>query len=515
MDSKENKNIQLISTLKSIYPLFYLSYDKVISILKQNKSFMNLYKQNYIELEKEFSKYYNLETRQKLNNILPLLESSLSTFLSKIKPNSKLSIQEQLNNLCYVISYSKILNKIIRLNKIILFKYTIDNNSTYNFNQLISLIMFMDYPKEIILNINNISLISDNQFKVLINEIIKKENIVSLTVYFNKNYFTFGRNAKKMFVAIKESNPSVDEVFIRYRNIAFELFNNAIKIENLGYNFEDFFNNVLNSEKYKVNLSYINNIEISFCFTEEKKNKLENCLSFLNNSFINTNINTAYKDKLLSLKLQLFTLPNDFNYINIAKFISYLHPNNIWLIPYKDIDEKYANEFLKIVNDSCELNIINIINFVGFNKEILSEFIIKQKNLIDLRICGKMGENEMELILNKYYELLENDNNNYKIKKISLNGPIQMNKKWNDLICKFLKLKQIEAFHLDCFFNDREYMRDIAEAFIDNTTLKSFAVRNTCRPPKDYFPEVLKEALYNRKIPRKEVFTKIKLYKLL
>ena len=174
MDYKENKNLQLISTLKSIYPLFYLSYDKVISILKQNKSFMNLYKHNYIELEKEFSKYYNLETRQKLNNILPLLESSLSTFLSKIKPNSKLSIQEQLSNLCYVISYSKILNKIIRLNKIILFKYIIDNNSTYNFNQLISLIMFMDYPKEIILNINNISLISDNQFKVLINEIIKK-----------------------------------------------------------------------------------------------------------------------------------------------------------------------------------------------------------------------------------------------------------------------------------------------------------------------------------------------------
>ena len=514
MNSKENSNSQLISTLKSMYPLFYLSYDKIISIFKQNKSFMNLYKNNYIELEKEYSKYYNLETRQKLNNIKPILESSLSTFLSKIKPDSKLSIQEQLNNLCYAISYSKIINKIIRLNKIILFKYNIDNNSTYNFNQLISLIMNMDYPKEIILNINNISLISDNQFKVLINEIIKKENIVSLTVYFNKNYFTFSRNAKKMFVAIKESNPSVDEVFIKYRNIAFELFNNAIKIENLGYNFEDFFNNVLNLENNKVNLSYISNIEISFCFTEEKRNKLENCFSFLNNSFINTKINTASKDKLLSLKMQLFTLPNDFNYINIAKFISNLHPNNIWLIPYKDIDEKYANEFLKIVNDSCELNIINIINFVGFNTEILSDFIIKQKNLIDLRICGKMGEKEMEFILNKYYELLENDNN-YKIKKISLNGPIQMNKKWNDLICKFLKIKQIEAFHLDCFFNEREYMRDIAEAFIDNTTLKSFAVRNTCRPPKDYFPEVLKEALYNRKIPRKEVFTKIKLYKLL
>ena len=193
-----------------------------------------------------------------------------------------------------------------------------------------------------------------------------------------------------------------------------------------------------------------------------------------------------------------------------------MHPNNIWLIPYKDIDNKFANEFLTLINESCQINIINIINFVGFDKEHLDQFISKQKNMIDMRICGKMGEEEMEFILNKYYNLLyEKENSEYKIKKISLNGPIQMNKKWNDLICKFLTLKQIEAFHLDCFFNEKEFMRDIAEAFIDNSTLKSFAVRNTCRPPKDLFPEVLKEALYNRKIPRKEVFNKIKLYKLL
>ena len=116
----------------------------------------------------------------------------------------------------------------------------------------------------------------------------------------------------------------------------------------------------------------------------------------------------------------------------------------------------------------------------------------------------------MKILLSKLYLILSK-----KDFKISLNGPIHMNEKWKNLICNFLKLKQIEAFHVDCFFNEREYMRDIAEAFIDNTTMKSFAVRNTCRPPKDYFPEVLKEALYNRKIPRKEVFIKIKLYKLL
>jgi hypothetical protein len=520
MENKDNKESQnmltKITNLKTILPLYYLPFDKIISLLRQNKAFISSYKQNYIELEKEYSKYYNLNTRKKLNSIIPLLESSLQNFASKIKYNSKISLNEQLNNLCYIISYSKIFNNILRHNKILLFKYTIDNNTTYNFNQLISLIMFMDYPKEVIFNINNSSLISSNEFKSLVNEIIKKQNIVSLTVYFNKNYFTFGRNSKKMFVAIKESNPSMDEIFVKFRDITFEIFNDAIKLENLGYNFEDFFNNIDNLENNKLNYNYVNNIEISFCFSEQKKKQLDNCLSFLNNSLINKNINSATKDKLLSLKLQLFTLPNDFNYINIASLISKLHPNNIWLIPYKDIDNKFANEFLKIINDSCDINIINIVNFVGFNKEMLSDFIVKQKNLIDLRICGNMGEDEMELIINKYYDILtNNENNDYKIKKISLNGPIHMNEKWKNLICNFLKLKQIEAFHVDCFFNEREYMRDIAEAFIDNTTMKSFAVRNTCRPPKDYFPEVLKEALYNRKIPRKEVFIKIKLYKLL
>ena len=497
---------------RSIFPLYYLPYKQIISIFRQNKSFMSLYKQNYIELEKEYSKYYNLNTRKKLDNIQPLLDSSLPIFLSKLNTKGKVTSKEQLNNLCFLISYSKILNKILRLNKILLFKYTIENSSTFNFNQLISLVMFMDYPKEIILNINDSSLLTLNQFQTLINEIIKNENIVSLTVYFNKNYFLFGRNSKKMYISIKES---IDEIFLKFRNIAFEKFNKVIKIENIGYNFETFTDDIKILENNKINLNYVSNVEISFCFTEEKKSKLENCLSFLNNSFKDKTINSDAKDKLLSLKLQLFTLPKEFNYISISNLIANLHPNNIWLIPYKDIEEKYANEFLSIINESCEINILNIINFVGFDKKTLTDFILKQKNLIDLRICGNMGENEMELILTKYYDLLNENENNYKIKKISLNGPIHMNQKWNDLICKFLKLKQIEAFHLDCFFNDREYMRDIAEAFIDNTTLKSFAVRNTCRPPKDYFPEVLKEALYNRKIPRKEVFIKIKLYKLL
>ena len=517
MEKEDNKNNKLdLSKLNSFNYLYFLSFDEIISIYRNSKYHMSLYKQNYIELEKLFSKHYNLNTRKKLNNIIPLLQESLPTFISKIKCDNKLSIEEQLNNLYYLLSYSKILNKIIRLNKIILFKYTIQEESLFNFYQLISLIMFMNYPKEIILYINNDSLISSNQFKIIVNEIIKKENIVSFSVYFQKNYFTFSRNSKKMFVSFKESNAS-DKIFFNFRNIAYDIFNSAFGINNLCYNFEDFSEvtrELINNEK--LNFSNVTNIEISLSFSNEKSNKLDNCISFLTNSLSNANINSADKSQLLSLKLQLYTLPNNFDYINIAKLISNLHPNKIWLIPYKDIDNKFANEFLKLINESCEINMFNIINFIGFDIEHLDEFIKKQKNMIDMRICGKMGEKEMEFILNKYYDLLINDKNKeYKIKKISLSGPIQMNKKWNDLICKFLTLKQIEAFHLDCFFNDREFMREIAEAFIDNDSLKSFAVRNTCRPPKDYFPEVLKEALYNRKIPRKEVFNKIKLYKLL
>ena len=115
------------------------------------------------------------------------------------------------------------MNKILRLNKILLFRYAIQENSFFNFYQLVSLIMFMDYPKEIILHINDSSLISSNQFKSLVNEIIKKENIVSFSVYFNKNYFTLTRNSKKMFMSFKESNSS-DNIFLTYRNIAYNVF---------------------------------------------------------------------------------------------------------------------------------------------------------------------------------------------------------------------------------------------------------------------------------------------------
>ena len=58
-------------------------------------------------------------------------------------------------------------------------------------------------------------------------------------------------------------------------------------------------------------------------------------------------------------------------------------------------------------------------------------------------------------------------------------------------------------------------MKDIAEAFYNNKTLKSFALRNSVQGTRDEFVDVLKELLYSKNIDRKEVFIKIRLYKLL
>ena len=105
MDKEEKKTAKMnLSQLNSLNYLYVLSFDEIISIFRNNKKHMPIYKQNYIELEKSYSKYYNLNTRKKLNSIVPLLQESLPTFLSKIKNDNKLSLEGQLNNLYYVLS---------------------------------------------------------------------------------------------------------------------------------------------------------------------------------------------------------------------------------------------------------------------------------------------------------------------------------------------------------------------------------------------------------------------------
>jgi hypothetical protein len=79
MENQDLKNPQFnITKLNSQNYLYFLSFDEIMSIFRNSKYNMSIYKQNYLELENQYSKYYNLNTRKKLNNIIPLLEESLS-----------------------------------------------------------------------------------------------------------------------------------------------------------------------------------------------------------------------------------------------------------------------------------------------------------------------------------------------------------------------------------------------------------------------------------------------------
>jgi hypothetical protein len=281
--------------------------------------------------------------------------------------------------------------------------------------------------------------------------------------------------------------------FISFLTEFYKFYNSKIIFH--WFNFENF-NDVFNDFKFDFKSE---KIELSVTFEDDKLLEYKECMNFL-----------STKLKCENLKFFLFTIP-DFKYIN--EFFSKISPSKIWLIPYKDVDIKYSDEFLNILSrNKNSIENLNIINLVGFKKEVIRNFLENQKNLIELRITGELSEECMEEILNCY---IDNYKNDFKIKKISLNGPIKMNEEWKNLICKFLTLDNIELFHIDCFFNGKEYMKEIAEAFYQNKALKSFALRNSVRGIRDEFVDVLKELLYSKNIDRKEVFIKIRLYKLL
>ena len=71
MEKSESKNSQLnISKLTTINYMHFLSFEEIISIFKQNKLHMSIYKENYLKLEKSLFRYYNLNSRKKLNILL-------------------------------------------------------------------------------------------------------------------------------------------------------------------------------------------------------------------------------------------------------------------------------------------------------------------------------------------------------------------------------------------------------------------------------------------------------------
>ena len=461
----------------------FLNYDERKNIFKQNKEFYNLYKEIYNKLDKEFEIYYNLNTRKKLNDISDIIKTTINYF----EPNY-FKKNELKNKIIFEMVYSKLINKILRLNRILFFRYTIDRES--NINQLVNIIENMDYNKEVILTVKEIEKINLYYFSLILKFVDNHNNIANLRIYFGENYFAYVRNAKKFELFIKEK---VDENFIKFLTVFYEFYNS--KIDFHWFNFENF-NEIFNEFKYDFKSE---KIELSLTFEDNKLTEYKECINFLSN-----------KIKCEKLKFFLFTIP-DFQYIN--ELFSKISPSNIWLIPYKDVDIKYSDDFLNILSRNKNgITNLNIINIVGFKKEVIRNFLENEKDLVELRITGELSEECMEEILNCY---IDNYSNNFKIKKISLNGPIKMNEKWKNLICKFLTLDNIELFHIDCFFNGREYMKDIAEAFYNNKTLKSFALRNSVRGIRDEFVDVLKELLYSKNIDRKEVFIKIRLYKLL
>ncbi len=459
---------------------------KYVPLVEQKKSFENEnfdeeYKEYFEKMDKQYEQYYNFNTRKKLNNLNDIIASSKSLF-----DNFDENIKSK-ENLMLQMAYGTIINKALEGNKILIFRFTIDNS--FSFPQLMSIIQSMNYSKELILTIKDENVINESQFSFLMDEAKKKKNIVSITNYFNNNYFGIATVAKKFTLCVKSKN---NQSFVKFLNILYSDYKEVI--DNIFFNFEDFDESFNNLEcVYKVKKS-----ELSLSFVNEKMKEYEECLLYLSNKIQTDN-----------LKLLLFKIPE---FKNVNDFLGKIHPSYLWLIPYQDVDQKYSDDLLNNIGQNLHMINLNTINISGFSKEKLRQFLNNQKDLIDLRITGNLSEEDMEEVLKCY---IENENNNYAIKKISLNGPINMSEHWKDLICDFLKLKNIEAFHIDCFFNGREYMKDIAEAFYLNNTLKSFAVRNSVRGLRDEFVDVLKEVLYTKPIQRKEVFNKIRLYKLL
>ena len=447
----------------------------------ENENFDEEYKVYFEKMDKQYEQYYNFNTRKKLNNLNEIIASSKSLF-----DNFDENIKSK-ENLMLQMAYGTIINKALEGNKILIFRFTIDNS--FSFPQLMSIIQSMNYSKELILTIKDENVINESQFSFLMDEAKKKKNIVSITNYFNNNYFGIATVAKKFTLCVKSKN---NQSFVKFLNILYSDYKEVI--DNIFFNFEDFDESFNNLEcVYKVKKS-----ELSLSFVNEKIKEYEECLLYLSNTIQTDN-----------LKLLLFKIPE---FKNVNDFLGKIHPSYLWLIPYQDVDQKYSDDLLNNIGQNSHMINLNTINISGFSKEKLRQFLNNQKDLIDLRITGNLSEEDMEEVLKCY---IENENNNYAIKKISLNGPINMSEHWKDLICDFLKLKNIEAFHIDCFFNGREYMKDIAEAFYLNNTLKSFAVRNSVRGLRDEFVDVLKEVLYTKPIQRKEVFNKIRLYKLL
>lgn len=436
------------------------------------------YESIYNKLEQNFIQYYNISNRQKLLTVKPLIQKTAYLFEEFFdSPDFKLFSQ----------AYGEIMNKVLLLNKIIIFKYNISQET--NQCQFISILSQLTYPSNIVLTITD-NKFKQNQMELILKIILSLENVTNFEIIFDKNYISYTRKAKKL--AFNITQPQTSQFLS-----AKELFYITLQtnIDNYWFNYETF------EEDYQTKHPNIimNKVDLNLSFTDDKQKQFEDCINYLSECL-----------KTSQLKIVLFKVPN---FSLISKLISKVQPKNLCLIPYKDVQQKQCDEFLNVIyTNNISLRKINIINCVDFSTDLVKKFITSQINLEELRISGMLKEEIMERILKCY--LYEPDL--YKIKVISFNGKIRINQQWSQLICDVLTvLTRLEALHVDVHFNGTKYMKNIAEAFYKNTTLKSFTVRNTVRHERDVFVDVLKEYLYETGITREEVFKKIRLYKLL
>lgn len=463
----------------------YLPSNQFDKIFPVNKNLLNSYKEYFKSLESKYIKYYNKDTRKKLTSIENILKETEPLF-----KDFKFNLKNE--DIFFPTAYGQIINRILRYNKITIFKYEI--KPTTNYFQLNSILKYLNYPRGFILTVSKeVSNLSKSLFKSILNCVNEKDNIIDFTINFGNNYLGYAKNAKKISFCYRDNISYDPKLLNDYKKIFEEVFRKDSSM--LWLNYEDY-NTLFNSEEN--NKTKYDKLEFYFSFPENKNEEFEQCLG-----------NLSKRLKADYLRITLFKC---FNFSIVVKLISSINPSELMLTPYHDLEKKDGDELISGVKDICDFTKFNIINISSFDEDLLTSFIKTQKKLTMLRICGNLSESLMEAILTCY---IDEKNDLKQIKSISLNGKILMCESWKDIICQILKIPGLEEFHIDCFFEDREYMRDIVEAFYNCKTMKSFAVRNSVRGVKDEFVSVYKNYLYEQDLDRDEVSAKLKLYKLI
>lgn len=467
--------------------LDYLSFKEINQIYHLNHSYRSQVVNTQEALEREYSHHYNMNNKKKLTDISSIISSDALTY-----PNTP-SIS--LKDIIYKIVYGKIMNKILQMNRIIVFKCFILSDITINISQLCDVIQQITNSKSIMITIieNDHSSIKNSDFTSVIHCIKNQMSILDVSVSFDgKNTFGYVRNLHRFHqsLIVKQGKS-----YFNYQNMFYKIFNNYIT--NIRMSYQDFNNENLSNKDSKY---IVDSFELTLAFDLQHKYELDKCMKYLSKLIVSSTI------KIISFQA--------IDYNPICDFIIQVKPNNLSLVPYKDVNRDNCISIMNSLS-SYGLDNINLVNITNYPFESIDRLITSQTQLLNLRIGGMLSEDTMKQIICFYMH------NKYQLKHLSLNGRINMNREWCDLICKALQTNRFESFHIDCFFNENnsiesnEYLREIAIAFHSNNTMKSFTIRNSVRLQKDDFIEVLKAILKENNISREDILKKFKHYAII